>query len=73
MDSDIRYGKDLGVDDYLTKPIRSADLLAVARGKLHYAQQVAQSSAQPALPLTLGQRSLTVGRLQSPLANIAPG
>ncbi|RPJ56340.1 MAG: response regulator, partial [Dehalococcoidia bacterium] len=29
MDSDIRYGKELGVDDYLTKPIRAADLLAV--------------------------------------------
>jgi len=25
MDSDIRYGKELGVDDYLTKPIRTKE------------------------------------------------
>lgn len=40
MDSDIRYGKELGVDDYLTKPIHRDDLLAVVRGKLRRAQQL---------------------------------
>jgi two-component system alkaline phosphatase synthesis response regulator PhoP len=40
MDSDIRYGKELGVDDYLTKPIRVADLLAAVRGKLRRAEQL---------------------------------
>lgn len=35
MDSDIYFGKELGVDDYLTKPIRVDNLLAVVRGKLH--------------------------------------
>ncbi len=34
MDSDVRYGKELGVDDYLTKPIDPEDLLASVRGKL---------------------------------------
>jgi DNA-binding response OmpR family regulator len=34
LDSDIRYGKEMGVDDYLTKPIQREDLLAVVRGKL---------------------------------------
>jgi DNA-binding response OmpR family regulator len=34
LDSDIRYGKSLGVDDYLTKPIEPEDLLAVVTGKL---------------------------------------
>jgi DNA-binding response OmpR family regulator len=43
MDSDIRYGKELGVDDYLTKPIRSADLLAAVRGKLNRAQQLSEA------------------------------
>ena len=28
MNSDIRFGKELGVDDYLTKPIEVEDLLA---------------------------------------------
>ena len=46
MDSDIRYGKELGVDDYLTKPIRANDLLAIVRGKLRRAQQLADSMAQ---------------------------
>ena len=27
MDSDVRYGKQLGVDDYLTKPIEPEDLV----------------------------------------------
>ena len=43
MDSDIRYGKELGVDDYLTKPIRTKDLLAAIRGKLHRTQQLLES------------------------------
>ena len=34
LDSDIRYGKALGVDDYLTKPIQPEDLLAAVRGRL---------------------------------------
>ena len=31
---DIRFGKMLGVDDYLTKPFKEADLLATISGKL---------------------------------------
>lgn len=34
LDSDIYFGKELGVDDYLTKPIRRENLLSVVRGKL---------------------------------------
>ena len=40
MDTDIHYGKELGVDDYLTKPIRGPDLLAAVRGKLRRAEQI---------------------------------
>jgi DNA-binding response OmpR family regulator len=40
MESDIRYGKELGIDDYLTKPLRVLDLLAAVRGKLRRAQQL---------------------------------
>lgn len=61
LDSDIRYGKEMGVDDYLTKPIRAADLLAVVRGKLRRAQQLAQQAAPAA---TSESRILIVGKLR---------
>jgi two-component system, OmpR family, response regulator len=34
LDSDIRYAKSLGADDYLTKPFDLDDVLAVVQGKL---------------------------------------
>jgi DNA-binding response OmpR family regulator len=44
LESDIRHGKELGVDDYLVKPVAAKDLLAVVRGKLRRAQCVEQTS-----------------------------
>ena len=70
LDSDVRYGKELGVDDYLTKPIQPEDLLAVVQGKLRRAQQLSQrarsatplvQSAPPAMPKAA---PLLVGRLE---------
>jgi DNA-binding response OmpR family regulator len=58
MDSDVRYGKGLGVDDYLTKPIEPEDVLAAVRGKLRRAQQLAQARGA----------GRAVGRLGQPLA-----
>ncbi len=31
---DVRYAKEMGIDDYLTKPIEVGDLIAAIRGKL---------------------------------------
>jgi CheY-like chemotaxis protein len=42
LDSDIRHGKELGVDEYLTKPIQPEDLLTAVQDKLRGAQQLAQ-------------------------------
>ncbi len=41
LDSDIRYGKSLGVDDYITKPFDLHDLVASVRGRLRRAEQLA--------------------------------
>jgi DNA-binding response OmpR family regulator len=46
LDSDIRYGKELGVDDYLTKPIQPEDLLAAVKGKLLRARQLSEAMEQ---------------------------
>lgn len=51
MDSDIRYGKELGVDDYLTKPIQPEDLLAAVHGRLRRAQQLMQAASQYSAPI----------------------
>ncbi|MBN1217621.1 MAG: response regulator transcription factor, partial [Anaerolineae bacterium] len=40
LDSDIRYAKSLGADDYLPKPLDVDDLLAVVQGKLLAAERV---------------------------------
>ncbi|MEO7910791.1 MAG: response regulator transcription factor [Roseiflexaceae bacterium] len=64
LDSDIRYGKELGVDDYLTKPIEPEDLLATVHGRLRRALQLANLLVQPATPMPTDQRSIVVGRLR---------
>ena len=43
LESDIRYGKELGVDDYLVKPVEARDLVAVVRGKLRRAKRLERS------------------------------
>lgn len=64
LEGDIRYGKELGVDDYLVKPIEAKDLLAAVGGKLRRARLVAQSSARPESDLTSGPADLVLGRLR---------
>lgn len=45
---DIRYGKELGVDDYLTKPIEPEDLQAAIRGRLRRYEQLGIDEQLPA-------------------------
>ncbi|MBN1318980.1 MAG: response regulator transcription factor [Anaerolineales bacterium] len=49
MDSDIRYGKELGVDDYMTKPIEVEDLLATVQGRLKRSRQLASLASESEL------------------------
>jgi len=62
MDTDIRYGKELGVDDYLTKPFDPKDLLATVQGKLRRAQQLARQTDQLDSPMQ-SPEVLSVGEL----------
>jgi DNA-binding response OmpR family regulator len=64
MDSDIRYGKELGVDDYLTKPIQPEDLLAAVHGRLRRAQQLAHLALLPTAPQPQAPDGLRLGRLR---------
>lgn len=64
LDSDIRYGKTLGVDDYLTKPIQPEDLLAAIEGKLRRRQQLVQSMGIPDAQTIAPSSVMTIGTLQ---------
>ena len=66
MDSDIRYGKELGADDYLTKPIQPEDLLAAVQGRLRRARELARLSKAPQAPVaaTPASQVLDLGRLR---------
>jgi len=64
MDSDIRYGKELGADDYLTKPIEPQDLLAAIRGKLRRARQMAEQLERVAATSWPEPDILIVGKLR---------
>lgn len=41
MPSDVRYGKMLGADDYLIKPVKPEDLCAAVEGRLRRARELA--------------------------------
>ncbi len=64
MDSDIRYGKEIGVDDYLIKPIEPEDLAAAVRGKLKRARQWSQHRERPVTLAESEAAPLVVGALR---------
>ena len=64
LDSDIRYGKELGVDDYLTKPVEPEDLLAAVHGKLRRMQQVTRLNSVGVSQPMRGSGALAFGQLR---------
>lgn len=62
---DIRFGKLLGVDDYLTKPVLEKDLLAVIKGKLSRKKKISSIDAQVKEYLSSHDIDLTPSLLKS--------
>ncbi len=70
MDSDVAYGKALGVEGYLTKPLDSRNLTASIKGALLRAQQLSRlrhnvAPSPPSSPLPVAVEVQTHGRLQT--------
>ncbi len=65
LDSDVRYGKAMGADDYLTKPFKIDDLVAIVQGRLRRAQELTRFAVPKTESSTLeSSGDLIVGTLR---------
>ncbi|HNS51156.1 MAG TPA: response regulator transcription factor [Anaerolineae bacterium] len=64
MDSDVRYGKELGADDYLTKPIEPEDVVAAVQGRLLRVRQLEGATAAQGRTAGREGQVLVLGRLR---------
>lgn len=63
LDSDVRFAKSLGVDDYLLKPVCNEDLLAIVKGKILAAERLQQAlSPSSSWPEEMEQITLTINQ-----------
>lgn len=67
---DVRFGKLLGIDDYLTKPIMENDLLAVIKGKLSRKKKTSSIDAKINEYLSSYDIDLTPSLLKSDNNNV---
>lgn len=63
FDSDVRYGKELGVDDYLVKPFTVADLVATVQGRMKRIQTLAEAFAVLGPQTEVPSPQITIGDL----------
>jgi two-component system, sensor histidine kinase and response regulator len=74
---DIRFGKELGVDDYLVKPFNSEDFIVAVKNKLRRTQEIrTQASAEAATELDDARRAmvqLMSHELRTPLTYVTGG
>lgn len=71
FDSDIRYGKELGVDDYLLKPVKAQDIIATIRGSLRRARKRTQIPPPPTP--TAAQTPEQMPILEIGILKVSPG
>ncbi len=71
LDSDVRYGKELGADDYLVKPIEPEDLLAVIKGKLKRHLQFKDNRVRHFAPVN-AHSAVTAAPAHTAIEQIAP-
>ena len=64
LDSDVRYAKLMGVDDYITKPFRAHELLTAVRGRLQRARLIQQSAPRVQTEDGSGNGAMVFGGLQ---------
>lgn len=67
LNADIDYGRELGVDDYLIKPVRVMELFAAIKGKLRRARDLEESLRKQIdrrMENNDRQESITIGGLK---------
>jgi DNA-binding response OmpR family regulator len=63
LDSDVRYAKLMGVDDYITKPFRAKELLTTVRGRLKRAEMLQRATRPTTRNKQSDERGLVYGSL----------
>lgn len=72
-EEEVREGKSLGVDDYITKPFKIEDLLVAVRARLRRTEELRKGLQNPLLEKLESLQNLlqvTVHELKAPLASI---
>lgn len=64
MDSDVRFAKEMGVDDYLVKDFLVEDLLSTVTGKLRLAQRYTKGLPVESKSVLQGSDTLVIGPLK---------
>src|SRR5258706_9822101 len=70
---DIRFGKELGVDDYLVKPFNSEDFLVAVKSKLRRTEEIRRQAASELDDARRAMVQLLSHELRTPLTYVTGG